>query len=112
MRSLCPGQPVPNVGAHHKDSGFRRLARLVTVAANANPNTRCWRCRRTLDHCGPRGNRRNANGTPCTWHAGHTIAGDNNSPVLAECSHCNCSTQDADTVTEAAKIAAAQRWRG
>lgn len=103
---------MPYISEHHKDPAFRRQQRITTAAANADPRTRCWRCRRTLDHCGPNGNGRNANGTPCTWHAGHTIAGDNASPVLAECSHCNCSTQDDDAVTDADKIATATRWRG
>ena len=103
---------MPNISAHHRDAGFRRTARLVTEAADANPRTRCWRCRRTLNHCGPNGDGRNANGTPCTWDAGHVVAGDNNSPIRAECSHCNRSSQDHDTVTDADKIDAARRWRG
>ena len=103
---------MPNTSAHHADADFRRHARLVTTAADANPRTRCWRCRRTLNHCGPNGNGHNANGTPCTWDAGHVIAGDTSSPIRAECSHCNRSTQDADVVTDAQKLAAATRWRG
>lgn len=103
---------MANISPHHRDPAFRRLARLVTAAANADPTTTCWRCGRTLDRCGPQGDGRNANGTPCIWHAGHTISGDNRAPVRAECSHCNCSHHGDDSVTDADQVAAARRWRG
>jgi len=104
---------MPNISPHHRDAGFRRHARIVTAAADADPATTCWRCRRTLNHCGPNGDGLNANGSPCTWDAGHVIDGDNCSPILAECSHCNRSHgNDATGITDADKIAAASRWRG
>lgn len=67
------------------------LARQVTDAAYANPEYRCPTCHNTLDKCGPRGDGRNANGSPCTWDGGHRKHGDPRFGYHAQCSHCNRS---------------------
>jgi hypothetical protein len=76
----------------HKSSQYRAAAKRVRAAANGNPFTRCWRCGNTLDKCGPRGDGRNRNGTPCTWHAGHLVESSLAHGLLPECSHCNTSS--------------------
>jgi len=76
--------------AHHR-GGHQVRARRVTQAAYANPATRCCNCQRTLDRCGPNGDGRNANGTPCTWDAGHSDGRWPGTQLRAECSHCNRS---------------------
>ena len=78
-------------GAHHRDVGYRRRAKRIRHAANADPDTTCWRCGHRLDTCGPNGDGTHADGQPATWHAGHTVDGDNDSPLAAECSPCNLS---------------------
>lgn len=75
----------------------RRTAEAAGVVrrANADPTTLCCECGRTLDRCGPRGDGRNRNGTPCSWDAGHPdgrwVGG-----LRAECSACNRSRGAAD----------------
>lgn len=65
--------------APHHSGSYQVRARAVRDAANANPNTRCWRCDRTkAEH------RRE-------WTAGHVTAGDPNSALLPECARCNYS---------------------
>lgn len=70
-------------------------AAAVVARANANPDTLCCNCHRPLSKCGPRGDGRNRNGTPCTWQGGHPSAGPGQPPrwhtpeLRAECSHCN-----------------------
>jgi hypothetical protein len=64
-------------------------AKAVTSAAYRNPLTRCCSCGRTLDQCGPRGDGRNANGTPCRWDAGHPDGRWPGVALRAECSACN-----------------------
>ena len=68
---------------HHSGTYYRR-AKHLRAAANANPNTRCWRCGRTLPEHEP-----HTTGRPATWHAGHVIPGDPSSPLLPEASTCN-----------------------
>ena len=51
-------------GPHHKGR-YTRYARAVRDAANANPNTVCWRDGHTLTQHQP----------GATWTAGHTIDG-------------------------------------
>lgn len=63
---------------------YQRRARAIRDAANANPNTTCWRCGLVLSaHANHR------NGRPPTWHAGHIIDSDPNSPLAPEASTCN-----------------------
>lgn len=63
-------------GAHHKGSHQRR-ARAIVNAADADPSTRCWRCRRTKAQ-----HRRR-------WQAGHVIDGQIEGELRAECEECN-----------------------
>lgn len=71
-------------------------ARLVKLRAEADPTTRCCNCGNTIDRCGPRGDGRNANGTPCTWDAGHPDGRWPTTELRAECSSCNRSRGAAD----------------
>jgi hypothetical protein len=75
--------PPRNKAAHHRGQ-HDRIARTLNKAAHANPNTLCWRCHNTLATCGPNHNGTHQNGTPATWHAGHTPTG-----YQHECSPCN-----------------------
>lgn len=71
----------------------RRLPEQQAVKHTAyrNPNTRCCNCDRPLHQCGPRADGRNANGTPCTWDAGHPDGRWPGTAMRPECSHCNRS---------------------
>lgn len=79
-----------NKGQHHRGP-HQRISRHVTAWANANPDAICADCHRTINHCGPRGDGRNRNGTPCTWDAGHITIGDPTAGYKLVCSHCNRS---------------------
>jgi hypothetical protein len=70
-------------GPHHRGAYVAR-ARAVRAAANANPNTRCWRCGHTLDH-----HPNTKTGRPPRWTAGHVRDGDPTSPLLPEADVCN-----------------------
>jgi hypothetical protein len=70
---------------HHSGSYSRRAA-AVRAYANANPDTRCWRCGRTLQQHPP-----HRNGRPPTWHAGHVIDGQIGGLLKPEASTCNKS---------------------
>lgn len=74
--------------AHHRGTHQQR-AKRVTDHAYANRNTLCCACRRPLHQCGPNGDGRNANGTPCTWDAGHPDGRWPGNELRPECSHCN-----------------------
>lgn len=71
--------------AHHAGT-YAVHARAVRAAANANPDTRCWRCH--LTHAeyaaihGPRA---------ATWTAGHIIDGQVNGHLAPEHARCNHS---------------------
>lgn len=60
--------------AHH--GTYQRRSRMVRAAANANPNTICWSCGRTLRKHAP-----HQTGRPATWHAGHTIDSSIDAPA-------------------------------
>lgn len=69
--------------AHYRGNYHRASARL-RAHAYANPDTRCWRCGRTLadihtDH--PR----------ARWTAGHLVDGQAGGTLAPECSPCNYS---------------------
>jgi len=70
---------------HYKGSYSTRSAK-VREDAYADPQTRCWRCGRTLDQEQALHPLKKV-----TWHAGHLIDGDYLSPLLAEHSTCNTS---------------------
>ena len=69
--------------AHYAGDYEVRAARC-RAAANADPNTVCWRCGLFLDQHAP-----HSNGKPATWQAGHVRDGDPTSPLLPEASTCN-----------------------
>ena len=72
---------MPGRNRSHYSGDYVRRARAVRLAANADPDCRCWRCGRTLAEHGPR----------ATWDAGHVRDGDPLSPLLPEASSCNRS---------------------
>ena len=86
---------VPVMGdkakAPHHRGAHQVTARRLTQAGYANPAATCHYCKRTLDNCGPRGNGRNRNGTPCTWQACHVVDGDSRYGYVLGCSFCNQS---------------------
>lgn len=68
---------------HHKGTYHTRSAK-VRAAAYANPDTRCWRCRLTLQQVRrihPR----------AKWTAGHLVDGQEGGALAPECSWCNYS---------------------
>ena len=68
---------------HHSGS-FAREALAVRLAAYAEPQTRCWRCRLTLVEVQAAFPRRRVR-----WTAGHLVDGQAGGPLAAECSPCN-----------------------
>ena len=60
----------------HHSGTYDRRARRVRAAANADPATICWYCRRTLDQHAP-----HADGSRPRWTAGHTIDGYRDAPA-------------------------------
>lgn len=68
----------------HYSGDYQTRRRYLIAAANRDPTTLCWRCRRTLaDHPAHK------NGRPAYWTAGHIRDGDPTSPLAAEASTCN-----------------------
>lgn len=67
----------------HKGTFDTQSAR-VRAAANRNPSTICWRCKRTMAEI--RKDKPHAK-----WQAGHVVDGQVNGVLLAECSPCNAS---------------------
>lgn len=72
--------------AAHHSGDYQARAQAVRDQANANPDTLCWRCRRTLADHPP-----HTNGKPARWTAGHVIDSDPTSPLAPEASTCNFS---------------------
>jgi hypothetical protein len=68
----------------HYAGDYQARAAQVRAAANANPETVCWRCGLYLDQHAP-----HASGAPVAWQAGHVHDGDPLSPLLPEASTCN-----------------------
>lgn len=64
----------------HRTNRWKVLARRICAAAYANPETKCWRCGRTLAQHPP-GDR---------WQAGH-VDDTNHSLILPEARSCNAS---------------------
>jgi hypothetical protein len=72
------GQP------HHKDRRYVLASARIRAAANANPNTRCWRCGLTLaEHPNTK------TGKPPRWTAGHIVDGDLSAGLRPEVDVCN-----------------------
>jgi hypothetical protein len=72
---------VPGRNRSHYSGDYQLRARAVRAAAYANPDTRCWRCGKTLVEHGP----------GVRWDAGHVRDGDPTSPLAPEASSCNRS---------------------
>lgn len=68
----------------HYRGSYQRRARQVRAAANADPTTRCRRCRRTLAEI-------LRHHPHAIWTAGHVIDGQVDGDLEAECSPCNYS---------------------
>ena len=66
----------------HHSGTYHVQARRIREQANANPDTRCWRCGKTMAEI-------RATKPQAKWTAGHLIAGQANGPMLPECSPCN-----------------------
>ena len=75
---------------HHQGAHQRRAAAVRDWAAT-HPGAQCATCGQPLERCGPNNDGRNRNGTPCTWDAGHIVAGDSTAGYQLECSACNRS---------------------
>jgi hypothetical protein len=73
-------------GKPHYTGNYTRRARLLRQAANANPDTRCWRCGRTLPEHPP-----HRSGHPPRWQAGHVVDSQVNGALAPEASTCNAS---------------------
>lgn len=73
---------------HHRTWDYIKRSERVRREAYANPAHPCWRCGRTLAEHPP-----HRSGRAATWHAGHTIKGDNASPLRAEASTCNLAAE-------------------
>ena len=67
--------------AHHRGDYHRRSLALK-AQAYANPDTRCWRCGRTMQQVRQTKPR-------AKWTAGHLVDGQINGALLPECSPCN-----------------------
>lgn len=70
----------------HRRGTYHVASRQIRQAANANSNTKCWRCGLTLSEHAP-----HHDGKPAKWTAGHLRDGDPLSPMMPEASTCNYS---------------------
>ncbi len=77
---------MPARNRAHYRGAYPRQAAALRNAANANPNTRCWRCGLTLNQHAP-----HHNGQPPHWQAGHTTDGQPGGQLQPEASTCNTS---------------------
>ena len=69
--------------AHHRGT-YQVDARRITQMAYADPDTRCWRCERTLEQVPM-----HKTGRRPFWTAGHKIDSQAGGELAAECSVCN-----------------------
>jgi hypothetical protein len=75
-------------GPHHRGSYHRRSLALVRMAY-ANPDTRCWRCGRTLTEHPP-----TLTGNPPRWSAGHVVKGQVDGELRPEVLSCNVRAEN------------------
>ena len=68
----------------HRRGSYQRDAAIVRARAYANPDTRCWRCGKTLAE-----HPRHKTGRAPTWQAGHVDDGVPGSELRPEVSTCN-----------------------
>lgn len=87
----------------HYDQPYKVRAKALRQRANADPLTRCWRCGRTLAEEQAR-----QPSKPVSWHAGHTIDGDNTAPLLPE--HSTCNTSAGATAGNLSRLTKGNRW--
>ncbi|MEZ5217867.1 MAG: hypothetical protein R2715_15080 [Ilumatobacteraceae bacterium] len=71
---------------HKNDPTYAKRAAAVRAAAKRNPDTRCWRCGRTLAEHAP-----HKSGRAAWWTAGHVNDGEVGGELRAEASTCNYS---------------------
>lgn len=70
----------------HHAGPYARQARNLRAAANANPDTRCWRCHLThAEYAAIHGT------TAAAWQAGHVVDGQANGQLAPEHARCNHS---------------------
>jgi len=94
---------MPAHNRTHYDQPYKVRAKALRRRANADPLTRCWRCGRTLAEEQAR-----QPGKPVTWHAGHTVDGDNAAPLLPE--HSTCNTSAGATAGNLSRLTKGNRW--
>lgn len=76
---------MPRAGrAPHHDGAYRRIAKVITDAAKADPRTTCRRCGLTLAQHRP-----HKNGRAPFWTCGHVVEGDGRYGFGPEVSTCN-----------------------
>lgn len=78
-RRSPPPRPPRQRDQSHYDAEYRRRRAVLIAEANADPDTRCWRCGHPLDYWAP---------DDC-WTTGHVRDTDPTSPLLAEHASCN-----------------------
>jgi hypothetical protein len=94
---------MPAHNRTHYDQPYKVRAKALRQRANADPLTRCWRCGRTLAEEQAR-----QPGKPVSWHAGHTVDGDNTAPLLPE--HSTCNTSAGATAGNLSRLTKGNRW--
>ena len=82
---------MPGRNRAHYRGTYGRRARWVREMANANPQTRCWRCGQPAIEGDP-------------WQAGHIRDGDPSSPLAPE--HTSCNARAGNNLKEPRS----QRW--
>lgn len=97
------GVHVPAHDRSHYGGSYDARARAVRERAYADPGTRCWRCGRTLAEEQAR-----MPWKRITWHAGHTVDGDNSAPLLPE--HSTCNTSAGASAGNTARTTKGGRW--
>ena len=97
---------MPAKDRRHYRGSYPKRAKLVRVAAYANPLTRCWRCGRTLaEHQAEHPER------VVKWQAGHTADQDSSRPLAPEVDCCNAAAGNrARRVAELGPLNVSRRW--
>lgn len=94
---------MANVKAPHHKGRYQQLAAKIRAAANADPTTRCWRCRRTLAQI-------RAGKPRARWTAGHVNDGQVDGPLAPECSPCNFAAGARVTNTRRSTLRTPLTW--
>lgn len=93
---------MPSVKAPHHKGTYHQQSARVRAAANADPDTQCWKCGRTLAQA-----RRFK--PKAHWCAGHVIRGQEGGDLLAECSICS-NAEGGRTRTRKSKRRSPRSW--